>query len=109
MDNIKVQVLNDINIAVERFRKKERVIKLYDSFFVEFSSILSQLKNNINNKNELKKILHTLKGASANIKMNLIANTCIKLEESILNDRDIDYLEEIKLIEEYGELYKNAI
>ena len=112
MENLEKQVLSDIETAKIRFRKPERVVKLYASFFDTYDQLLETCKEqSINNQYNLLAItLHTIKGASSNIQMSLISSLAIKLEQyAKAGDNSFDYIKEIYTLKTYGKVYQEQI
>jgi len=112
MEELEQQALNDIDEATKRFRKPERLVKLYASFFDTYDQLLETCREqSINSQYNLLAItLHTIKGASLNIQMSLISSLAIKLEQyAKAEDNNFNYTKEIYTLKMYGELYKNHI
>ncbi len=71
---------------------------------------MDNLKNAIDNKNLLKisETAHSIKGASANIKFDKLAEIAKIIEESARKEKEIDYTNEFsqmqKLLEKYREI-----
>ena len=112
MENLEEQVIKDIENAKIRFRKPNRVVKLYDSFFDNFEELLNVAKKQSINKeyDNLAATFHNLKGASSNIGMSLISTLVINLEASAKKrDENIDYIKDIYTLKMYGKLYQDTI
>jgi len=112
MKELEKQVLKDIENAKIRFRKPQRVVKLYDSFFDTYEQLLETCKEQRIAK-EYEKLaitLHTIKGSSSNIGMSLINSFVIDLElKAKQHDDKVDYIKDIYTLKMYGKLYKNNI
>ena len=111
-DKVKVQVEKDIQEAINRFRKKDRVIKLYDSFFENFEDTLDMCKTHVANQDyfSLAKSLHTIKGSSGNINMSLIYNLVVNLEaKAKAKDSNEDYNKYLHALKIYGKVYRDML
>jgi HPt (histidine-containing phosphotransfer) domain-containing protein len=111
-DKVKLQIEKDIQEAIDRFRKKDRVIKLYESFFESFEDTLDMCKTHVANQDYfgLAKSLHTIKGSSGNIKMNLIHDLVVNLEaKAKAKDNNEDYIKHLNALKIYAKMYQDMI
>jgi len=111
-DEVKIKAKKDIQEAIERFRKKDRVFKLYDSFFESFEDTLDMCKTHVANQDYfgLAKSLHTIKGSSGNIKMSLIHDLVVNLEaKAKAKDSNEDYIKHLNALKIYAKMYQDMI
>ncbi len=112
MEDLNQQIIKDIESAKVRFRKPERVVKLYDSFFEEYPKLLEKAKQEVatNNYEELVVTFHTLKGSSSNIELTLICKLSTTLEHKAKEkDDSFDFTKELYTLKIYGKMYQDNI
>lgn len=78
----------------------EEIFVQYAAMLPQFISDSEQALEN-NNYEELKRLAHKLKGASANLGVRTIASICEQIEMGIQNNTDNDYLNLIQEIKSY--------
>ncbi|VAW28366.1 hypothetical protein MNBD_BACTEROID06-548 [hydrothermal vent metagenome] len=108
-----------INIEVIKQLKKyggeEILNSVYDDFEEEANSQLKNCANYLANKNwdELKKIMHTLKGTAGTLGIDKVAQTTIKLEAYLKEDNnsafDANFFQLIDNFEEFRHNFKKII
>ncbi|MCF6353235.1 MAG: PAS domain S-box protein [Cyclobacteriaceae bacterium] len=119
-EDLKLQkVAEIINIEVVRQLKKyggeEILDSVYDEFSIETEVQLNECQSYFNKKEweEIKKVLHTIKGTSGTLGINRIAQTAQKLEAMVkqnnISDFETNLLKLMDNFEEYKTTYKEII
>ena len=109
------EILQKVNLDLEalntRFRKKERVLKILNIFFVDFDKQLDMFRvaYKENNLKIMKDVSHTLKGMSGNLSLDLIYKIAYDLDNALLNgEENLDYEDICEKLELYNQYYKKS-
>ncbi len=113
------KVVEIINIEVVRQLKKyggeEILDSVYDEFSIETEVQLNECQSYFNKKNweEIKKLLHTIKGTAGTLGIDRIAQTAQKLETMVkqnnISEFETNLLKLMDNFEEYKTTYKEII
>ena len=95
------EVANDLMVEPDDLRE------VYEAYFIESAEIISEIKTALedNDSIKLKKMFHSLKGSSANLRMDVVADLARNMEQSAgKNNLDTIRLQMSRVENEISEL-----